>query len=112
LLPKFGKTGRDHGALFARFHRPVRGRLELAPDWACEIMGPSTRKYDLTDKREIYAEVGAAHLWKIDPLERTLEAFALREGRRQLLGAVRDEDPVRLPHFDAIEFPLSALWPD
>ncbi|HZV84314.1 MAG TPA: hypothetical protein VFF48_04930 [Brevundimonas sp.] len=41
-----------------------------------------------------------------------MEAFELRDGRWSLLATVTDVDPVRLAPFDAIEFPLSALWPD
>jgi Uma2 family endonuclease len=84
----------------------------LAPDWVCEILSPGTRKIDLTDKRDIYGTMGVGHLWLADPRARTLEAFALREGARVLLGAVKDDAPVRLAPFEAIEFPLSALWPD
>jgi len=27
--------------------------FELAPDWVCEVLSPSTRRMDLTDKRDI-----------------------------------------------------------
>ena len=58
--------------------------FELAPDWVCEVLSPGTRRIDLTDKREIYGAAGVGHLWLVDPLERTLEAFALA---RRGLGA-------------------------
>jgi Uma2 family endonuclease len=86
--------------------------FELAPDWVCEVLSPSTRRIDLTDKREIYRTAGVAHLWLVDPRARALEAFALREGAWVLVGALKDDEPVRLTPFDGIEFPLSALWPD
>lgn len=37
-------------------------------------------------KMPIYACHGVAYLWLVDPLERTLEAFALREGHWQVIG--------------------------
>jgi Uma2 family endonuclease len=86
--------------------------FDLAPDWVCEVLSPSTRRLDLTGKREVYRREGVAHLWFVDPLARTLEAFALRDGAWTLLGALSDADPVRLPPFEAVEWPLSALWPD
>ncbi|EYD76083.1 hypothetical protein Rumeso_02272 [Rubellimicrobium mesophilum DSM 19309] len=86
--------------------------FDLAPDWVSEVLSPSTRKIDLTDKREVYSREEVRHLWFVDPLARTLEAFALRDGSWSLLGALRDDDPVRLPPFEAVEFPLGALWPD
>jgi Uma2 family endonuclease len=86
--------------------------FDLAPDWVCEVLIPSTRKLDLTDKREVHAREGIPHLWFVDPLARTLETIALGEGARTLLEALKDDDPVRLAPFDAVEVPLSALWPD
>jgi Putative restriction endonuclease len=86
--------------------------FDLAPDWACEILSPSTRRIDLTSKRRIYGAAGVGHLWFVDPSARTLEAFALRDGAWTLVAALKDDEEVRVPPFDAIAFPLSALWPD
>ena len=83
----------------------------LAPDWVCEILSPSTRKIDLEGKRPVYAREGANYLWFVDPEARTLEAFAL-EGRSWApAGAARESEPVSLPPFDAVSFPLDTLWP-
>jgi hypothetical protein len=84
---------------------------ELAPDWVCEVLSPGTRSFDLTDKRRVYAANGVAHLWLIDPAPRTFEAFALADGQWVLIAALKDDDPVRVPPFEAISFPLSELWP-
>jgi hypothetical protein len=92
--------------------RPEGPWTDLAPDWVCEVLTPSTRRIDLTDKRRRYAEAGVAHLWLVDPADRTLEAFALRDGAWTLIGALKDDDEARVPPFDAIAFPLSVLWPD
>ncbi|CAN5710505.1 hypothetical protein BH23PSE1_BH23PSE1_02470 [soil metagenome] len=85
---------------------------ELAPDWACEVLSPGTRRLDLTDKRALYGAHGVGHLWLVDPAARTLEAFALQGGAWVLLAALKDDDEVRVPPFAAAAFPLSALWPD
>jgi Uma2 family endonuclease len=86
--------------------------FDLAPDWVCEVLSPSTRRLDLTGKREVYGREGVGHLWFVDPLARTLEAFALRDGAWTLVGALSGADPVRLAPFEALEWPLGALWPD
>ena len=52
------------------------------------------------------------YLWFVDPVARTLEAFALRDGAWTLIAALKDAEEVRVPPFDAIAFPLSVLWPD
>ena len=83
-----------------------------APDWVCEVLSPSTRRIDLGGKRDIYAREGVGHLWFVDPEARTLEAFELRDGQWGLLATLADDAPVSLPPFDAITFPLDALWPE
>ena len=83
----------------------------VAPDWVCEVLSPSTRSLDLGGKREIYAREGVKHLWFVEPLGRTLQAFELRAEGWVALGAVHGADTVSLPPFDDINFPLDALWP-
>ena len=83
----------------------------LAPDWTCEILSPSTRKMDLMEKRPIYAREGVAHLWLIDPLAHTLEAFELRDGEWVLIATLKDDDEVAVRPFDAVTFKLDTLWP-
>ena len=91
---------------------PDAAYCTIAPDWVCEVLSPSTRRLDLSEKRALYAREGVGHLWFVDPDARTLEAFALREGHWLLLATLADNAPVSLPPFDAITFPLEALWPD
>ena len=78
----------------------------------CEVLSLSTRQLDLTDKRDIYAREGVPHLWFVDPDARTLEAFELKEGHWVLHALLASDAPASLPPFNAISFPLSALWPD
>ena len=91
---------------------PDAAYFDIAPDWVCEVLSPSTRRIDLGDKREIYAREGVSHLWFVEPNAKTLEAFELRDGQWVLLATLADDDPVSLPPFEAITFPLDALWPD
>ncbi len=85
---------------------------ELPPDWVCEVLSPSTRRIDLTAKRRIYGAAGVAHLWFVDPIARTLEAFSLKDGAWVLATALKDDEEVRVQPFDAVAFTLSSLWPD
>ena len=82
---------------------PDTAYVTLAPDWVCEVLSSSTRKVDLHEKRPVYAREGVGHLWLVDPIDRTLEAFELprwamvadceREGRR-----ADQHSPVRCDH--------------
>ena len=90
---------------------PDAAFFDIAPDWACEVLSPSTRKIDLLEKRPIYAREGVKHLWFVDPTAKGLEAFELREGQWVLIATLKDDDPVSVPPFDAITFSLADLWP-
>lgn len=51
------------------------------------------------------------HVWLVEPTDRTLEAFELREGEWVLIAAAKDDDPISIRPFDAITFSLGDLWP-
>ena len=90
---------------------PVAAFVTLAPNWVCEVLSASTRRLDLHGKRPIYAREGVGHLWLVDPTDRTLEAFELREGEWMLIGSAKDDEPVSIRPFDATTFSLGDLWP-
>ncbi len=83
----------------------------LAPDWACELLSPSTRHLDCGRKQAIYAREGVGHLWLIDPAERSLEAFKLSNGAWSSIDKLFDDAAVCLPPFEEISFCLEKLWP-
>ena len=90
--------------------RPDTPYFTLAPDWVCEVLSPSTRRVDLQEKRPVYAREGVVHLWLIEPADRTLEVFELREGEWVLIACAKDDEPVSMRPFDAITFSLGDLW--
>ena len=51
------------------------------------------------------------HLGLVDPVDRTLEAFELREGQWVLIAAAKDTVRISVSPFEAITFDLDALWP-
>ena len=90
---------------------PETAYVTLAPDWVCEVLSPSTRKVDLHEKRPLYAREGVAHLWLVEPADRTLEAFELHDGQWLLIASAKDDEPISIRPFDAITFSLGDLWP-
>jgi Uma2 family endonuclease len=84
--------------------------FELAPDWICEILSPSTGVYDRRDKLRIYARERIPRVWLIDPRNRTLEVLRLEGTQWMLELASGGDDKVRAQPFDAIELDLSVLW--
>lgn len=51
--------------------------FEIAPDWLCEVLSPSTETFDRRQKLPRYAPAGVAHLWLVDPSTRRLEVYGL-----------------------------------
>ena len=93
-------------------HAPTSGPITLVPDWACEVLSSSTRRYDLRTKRPFYASVGVSHLWVVDPDALVLTASVLERGRWLELGVWSDEVDARIPPFDAIAFDVNDWWRD
>jgi len=85
--------------------------FEVPPDWVCEIISPSTEKYDKGAKRQIYALYGVEHLWFIDPRARTLEVFVRLDKNWLLTHTFFDADEVSAPPFNELTFSLGLLWP-
>jgi Uma2 family endonuclease len=89
---------------------PDASAFELAPDWICEVLSPSTAATDRAEKLPIYAREQVGHVWLVDPVAKTLEACHLESGRWVLLGAWRDDAKVRAAPFEAFELELAGLW--
>lgn len=84
----------------------------LAPDWACEVLSPSTGKLDRSAKLPIYAAAGVSHAWLVDPLLHTLEVLRRQEGRWLIVDVFKDDAKIRAEPFDALELDLAILWAD
>lgn len=91
---------------------PNRPFFDLAPDWACEVLSPSSEKMDRADKLPIYAREAVGHVWLVNPLEHTLECLRLEASRYSIVGVWRDDARVRAEPFDAFELDLAVLWAD
>jgi Uma2 family endonuclease len=89
---------------------PEAAAFELAPDWVCEVLSPSTAPIDRADKMPIYLREGVSYVWFVDPVPQTLEAFRLDSSSYRLLGVWRGAVSVRVEAFDQLELELAALW--
>lgn len=90
---------------------PEKAYIELAPDWVCEVISPSTETHDRGPKRRIYATYEVPHLWHLDPLAKLLEVFELKDKHWVLFEVFQDQERVIAPPFDAVPFSLSDIWP-
>jgi Uma2 family endonuclease len=89
---------------------PTGAAFELASDWVCEVLSPSTASVDRIVKMSIYAREGVGHVWLLHPIDRTLEAYRLEGGRWVVVGTWGGDAKARIEPFDAVELELAALW--
>lgn len=89
---------------------PQTAAFELAPDWVCEVLSPSTAAIDRTVKITVYAREGVGHVWLIDPLAQTLEVLRLDAGSYRIVGAWNGDAVVHAQPFEALGIALTELW--
>lgn len=82
----------------------------LSPDWACEVLSPSTASLDRGDKLKVYRAFDVAHVWFVDPEAKTLEILAHDEKGYRVFEVFSGDAKVRAVPFDAIELDLALLW--
>jgi len=91
-------------------HIPDVPYFELAPDWVCEVLSPSTAKLDVVLKLPRYARAGVKHAWIVDPMNRLLEVFRQEHEQWVLVSTFGGDDKVRAEPFEAVELELADLW--
>lgn len=95
----------------ARMPQPPEGhRVEVVPDWVCEVLSPATESRDREIKMPLYARHGVGHAWLVDPGARTLEAFALEGGAWRAVSTCAGDNPARIQPFEAVTLVVDRLW--
>ncbi|MDB4981725.1 MAG: hypothetical protein JWM82_2477 [Myxococcales bacterium] len=84
--------------------------FDLAPDWLCEVVSPSTGALDRAKKMPHYARAGVGRVWLVDPTPKTLELYRLDGDGWRLVATHEGEAVVRAAPFEAIDLSLPALW--
>lgn len=83
---------------------------ELAPDWVCEVVSPSTGRTDRVLKMPLYAREQVGHLWLVDPSLHTLEVYRLEAQSWVVVSTHGGRGLVRAEPFAAIEIELDRWW--
>jgi len=82
----------------------------LAPDWACEVLSPSTHRIDRIGKTRIYARENVRHVWLVDPRELLVEVLRLDGDSYRIVASASGDDKAELEPFAAIALDLAILW--
>ena len=89
---------------------PKVPKIQVVPDWICEVLSPSTNSTDREEKMPAYARFRVQYAWLLDPTSHILEAYLLSDGKWQPLSFFRDDDLVSVAPFDEIRIHLNELW--
>jgi Uma2 family endonuclease len=89
--------------------------MTIAPDFACEILAPSTEALTKScgrgRKLAFYARERVPHVWLIDPIAKTLEHLRLGDAGEWVQAAKHTGNVrARIEPFDAVELDLSRWW--
>jgi Uma2 family endonuclease len=85
--------------------------IEGAPELAVEVLSPSNWLDDRRTKFALYAEMGVREYWIVDPDERTVEVFSLREGRYAIVGRFGADETLRSDLLPGFEVAIADLFP-
>jgi len=91
---------------------PADHRYRIAPDWVCEVVSPKKRHHDLMVKGARYLHAGVPWFWLVEPLERTVDCYAARDGTWVSAASFEGDVRARIPPFDAVEIDISEWWLD
>ena len=89
---------------------PLEAYATVTPNWVCEVLSPSTARFDRGQKLAVYASAGVEHVWLVDPLAQLQEVLALDGASWRIVAVHQANAVVRAVPFDAIELELAALW--
>ena len=89
---------------------PDAPAMTLAPDWACEILSPSTAAVDRGRKMRVYAREGVGHLWVVDPLPRTLEVYRLEGDHWAVSSTHGSEVALCAAPFEVVPIDMTRWW--
>lgn len=94
---------------------PTDEPIRVVPDWICEVLSPTTRRYDLVTKKAYYAKIGVSFLWYLDLDHRMLTAHRLQTtagGVAQWLeiGSYGEDTAARIERFEAVPLDLTAWY--
>ena len=67
----------------AVYEKPIKytesGLMTDIPLFVTEILSPSTRKKDLTVKKDLYERIGVEEYWLVSPQEKAVEVYKMNE---------------------------------
>lgn len=85
--------------------------IEGAPTLLVEILSPSSTQIDRHTKLQLYARHGVPYYWIVDGETRSIEAYALTDGRYVLDARAVGDSRFAAQPFADLDIALAVLWP-
>jgi Uma2 family endonuclease len=85
-------------------------RIEGAPKLVVEVLSPSSGRKDRFQKLQIYQKANVKHFWIVNPQEKMIECFALRDGLYSVVASGMEDNVLKHPNFDGLSIELKNLW--
>jgi len=85
-----------------------------APDLIVEILSPSSVKRDTKDKRKLYQRFGVKEYWIVDPSNKRIDVYKLKDnGRYDFPEIYAGDDKIKVGIFnDELEIDMNVIFPE
>ena len=92
-------------------HRERRHeRFVDRPDLVVEVVSRQNRQHDWETKRREYAQAGIPEYWIVDPEERKIVVFTLKDDRYVVSGEYASGQEARSVLLEGFSVPVDAVW--
>ena len=81
-----------------------------SPDLIIEILSPGNSKKEMKYKFDLYEEAGVLEYWIVNPENRTIQIFVLKENQFVGLHPLIEEDKITSPLFPDLDFILEEIF--
>ena|SRR5437870_3506422 len=96
-----------------RWDQVVTGEKFTGPlDLVIEVVssGAENRRRDLLVKRQLYGKCGIAEYWVVDPENRLVEVYCLRDDRLESVATLREDDEITTPLLPEFRLSVAAVF--
>ncbi len=81
-----------------------------APDLVIEILSPGNTQKEMGIKFDLYEESGVKEYWLVEPLDRVIIVYILKDGKYIGLKPFTEEDEIRCSQFPALKFKVGEIF--
>ncbi len=93
-----------------RLHIITEKNIIEAPDVAIEILSESTAKRDRNEKKELYEKHGVKEYWIVDPDEKQIEQFILRNESFELKNKLQESEKLTSEVIEGFDLELIKVF--